>query len=166
MNGNIISNKARFSYDSLINNRIYEKNDLSCLNWNALLNKYYNIEKKTINLLILINEQLDIKILNRLKFLTYLDSNIKLKSLSRFNDSINEFDKNQNLCSIILGSTVETENEIVNSKIRLKVLNQDYAAYGTNLSYASKISDYYINLRVNEMLTIFEGKFKKFSQYI
>jgi len=160
INGNIISNKARFSYDSLVSNRIYEKNSLSTLNWNNLLEKYYSFEKKSIDLLILINEQLDLKILNRLKFLTFLDSKIKVRSVSRFNqyknlnlfinDSIENFEKNQNICSIILGSTLETENEIINTKIRLKLLNQDYSAYSTHLFYGSKNYNHFINLKIND----------------
>jgi len=60
VNGTIISDKTRFSFDGLLNNRIYDTNKYLDLKWNELLSKYINLESSKENLLIVINEQIDV----------------------------------------------------------------------------------------------------------
>ena len=170
-NKNIITNVCRFSYDSLLNNRIYGKNNLTEKIWYNILDNLYYTKNNIITLYN--NNDRNKNVINRLKFLTYLNNETKLCSITRykqyknfnffFNDNTINFDNENHNCSIILGSTNETENEILNTKIRLKVLNQNYFVYSTNSKYGLKASNFFINLNLNEIIFFLEGKSKNLS---
>lgn len=176
VNGNIISNKARFSYDSLSNNRVYDFSRLCSQKWQNLLYHREEMNDSKKEILVVINEHLDLKTINKLKFLTYINQHIKLRSLSRFTEfdnfffslksSLTIYDKEISKCSILLGSFLEIENEILNTKIRLKTLNQDYSVYDINRKYMSKNLNVFINLNLESAFRFLEGKYFNLSEYI
>jgi hypothetical protein len=175
-NKNIITNVCRFSYDSLLNNRIYEKDNLTQKIWSVILGNFYYEQHTLTKSLILINEQMELKILNQLKFLTYLNNQIKIRSICRYkqyknfnffsNDDVENFDNENHHCSIIIGSSNEKENEVLNTKIRLKVLNQNYFVYSTTSKYGLKNSNFFMNLNINEIIFFIEGKLKSLSNFL
>jgi len=178
INGNLISDKSRFSFDSLYSNRIINSKRSTKnieIETSNLVEKYKNINSKA-KILILINEQLDLKIINQLKFIASINQKIKLRVINRFkefrninffvNDSIVNFDENNNNCSILLGSNDKVENEIVNTKIRIKSLVQDYFVYLNNYKYSTKNENLTINLNNNEIFLLFEGKNKSLAKFL
>ena len=180
LNGNIISDIARFSYDALENNRIYDiykvddRKNLELTTWENF-NKFI-INSKNQKITFLLNEQLDLKTLNKLKFLITLYKNIKVRSYSRFNEYKNFYtslklnsnlflEKNNNMC-ILIGSNLKTENAVLNTKIRLQTLENDYKLFSMGNKYNSKSLIKFTNLHLEETLTLFEGKLKNLSQSI
>ena len=176
INGNLISDKSRFSFDSLYSNRIInsKKNNLKL---NDFFKDYKNINfKDKKNILILINEQLDLKILNQLKFLCSINTKLKLRIVNRFkefkninffiNDPIIAFEENNNNCSILLGTNDKIENEIINNKIRFKSITQDYSVYLNNYKYSIKNENIPININFNEIFLLLEGKNKLLAKFL
>ncbi len=177
LNGNLISDTTRFSYDALENNRVYNvysanSNNLELLSWKKFLNIFNNLKSKKITLLV--NEQLDLKTINTLKFLMTLYNNIKVRSHSRFNEFTNFYnfinlskntfiEEKNNLC-ILLGSNLKTENAILNTKIRLQSLENNYKLYSLGNKYKSKSTMSFINLHMEDTLSFFEGKSKELSK--
>ena len=177
LNGNLISDTTRFSYDALENNRVYNvysanSNNLELLSWKKFLNIFSTLKNKKITLLI--NEQLDLKTINTLKFLVTLYNNIKVRSHSRFNEftnfynfinlSKNSFIEEKNNLCILLGSNLKTENAILNTKIRLQSLENNYKLYALGNKYKSKSAMSFINLHMEDTLAFFEGKSKQLSK--
>jgi NADH-quinone oxidoreductase chain G len=171
INGTLISDKARFSFDGLQNNRIFsslEVNSNNILDWNLFLETYKNLINKNEKILILINEQLDLNSLNNLKFLTFLNKNIKLRSVSRFKENQNyhllsnniyKFDVilDDQICFLI-STNIETENEVLNARIKSHSLSQDFLVFNNFKRYDLKNDNYIINFNIIEILKILEGK--------
>ena len=140
--------------------------------WQKFLNTFDTIKDKKITFLI--NEQLDLKTINRLKMLVTLYNNVKIRSYSRFNEYKNSYnflnlsknsfiDEKNNLC-ILLGTNLKTENAILNTKIRLQSLENNYKLYALGNKYNSKSSMFFINLHMEDTLAFFEGKSKQLSK--
>jgi NADH-quinone oxidoreductase subunit G len=176
INDSIISDKARFSYDALKNNRIENlfKYDLKTLkyetiNWvkffentNSLLNN-----QKKIN--ILVNNEIDlytIEFLKKLKnkFIGRININTVNITLNRNNffktnsvDKISDIKKSNNVC-FLLSSNPKLESAILNAKLRFKYKNNIYNIYSLGQSFSYNIPSNFINLNLNKILNIFEGK--------
>jgi len=178
INGNLISDKSRFSFDSLYANRIVNsKKSIKFFETkvNSFAKKYKNSGSKN-KILVLINEQLDLKLINQLKFIASINRKIKIKIINRFkefkninffvNDSVITFDENNNNCSVLLGCNNKVENEIINTKIRIKTLVQDYCVYLNNYKYSSKNENVAVNLSNNEIFLLLEGKNKSLAKFL
>jgi NADH-quinone oxidoreductase subunit G len=176
INDSIISDKARFSYDALKNNRIENlfRYDLKTLkyetiNWvkffentNGLLNN-----KKKIN--ILVNNEIDlytIEFLKKLKnkFVGRININTVNVNLNKNNffktnsvDKILDIEKSNNVC-FLLSSNPKLESTILNAKLRFKYKNNIYNIYSLGQSFSYNIPSNFINLNLNKILNIFEGK--------
>jgi NADH dehydrogenase/NADH:ubiquinone oxidoreductase subunit G len=170
-NNNLISDKARFSFDALYANRAMDY-DSKKKKWISkvirLFKKKFVFYKKEQNITIVVNEQLDLKQINKLKFIASTNNYIKIRNVVRYNefknlnllinDSLLEFDKEKSCCAIILGCNSKSENEIINSKITIKSNLQDYLVYATKHKYAVSNNTLDINLNNKETFFIFEGK--------
>jgi len=176
-NGNLISDTTRFSYDSIENNRIYNVHykdldtNLMKFGWEKVHSIVTNIKDKKVT--ILINEQLDLKTLNQFKFLFFLYKNITVKSHSRFNEfnnfyefsnlSKNSFSDVKSKVCMLIGCDLKNENAIINTKIRINSLENNYKLYSLGSKFRSKLSVNFINLNIEEVLQLFEGKSKNLS---
>jgi NADH-quinone oxidoreductase chain G len=176
INDSIISDKARFSYDALKNNRIenlfkynLKTSKYETINWikffeniNGLLNT-----KKKIN--ILINNELDlytIEFLKKLKnkFVGKIDiNNINLNTnknnffKTNSTDKISDLEKSNNVC-FLLSSNPKLESAILNTKLRFKYKNNVYNIYSLGQSFSYNIPSNFVNLNLSKILNIFEGK--------
>jgi NADH-quinone oxidoreductase chain G len=176
INESIISDKARFSYDALKNNRIeklfkYDFNTAKykTINWikffestNGLLNN-----QKKIN--ILVNNEIDLYTIDFLKKLTNnFVGRICLNSFNINTSRTNFFRTNSiakisgvnastNVC-FLLSSNPKLESAVVNAKLRFKYKNNLYNIYSLGQSFSYNIPSNFVNLNLNKILNFFEGK--------
>jgi NADH-quinone oxidoreductase chain G len=176
INDSIISDKARFSYDSLKNNRIENlfKYDLKAakyktINWvkffeniNALINS-----KQKIN--VLVNNELDLYTVEFLKklqnrFVGRFIVNTVNVNTNRHNffktnsvDKIVDIEASNNTC-FLLSSNPKLESAILNAKLRFKYKNNVYNVYSLGQSFSYNIPTNFVNLNLSKVLNIFEGK--------
>lgn len=172
INDNIISDKARFSFDSNKLQRIkklYSKKNslITQLNWEELLNNLEQNLKSNSLTTVLINSELDLESLNLLKQLA-LQYNLRVKSLTNSiissnvylptnSSKINDIKATSNVC-FVLSSNIRFESAILNSKLRLKFLSSDIKIFGLNLIYNSNFPINFINLNIHEFILFLEGK--------
>lgn len=175
INENWITDKARFCFDALKTKRlttpIFFHNSTNLwkkIRWNVLTEKMSSVLKKEKSLII-IDEDIDTKTLKVLKNLQNLysnnvrirklntnlqkdtfESNYSKEKISAINDSIE-------VCFII-GSNLKTENAILNSKLRSKYLNENLAFLNLGLAQKSNIPIKTLNLRIENIFEVIEGK--------
>ena len=176
INDSFISDKTRFSYDALKNNRIENlfKYDLKTskyktINWITLfesINVLLNAKKK-IN--ILVNNEIDLytidflkklknKFMGRLEINTISFNTIK-KNFFKTNSvgKIFDIEQSNNVC-FLLSSNPKLESAILNTKLRFKYKNNVYNIYSLGQSFSYNIPTNFINLNLSNVLNIFEGK--------
>jgi len=185
INENLISDKARFYYDSLKNQRLqklFEKasnSSYSSINWNIFLNRIDSLlsEKDARRVTFLINEELDLNSFSILKDIVNKYPNlVKIKSIDRSSSSyknhftswtinkISEIKKASKIC-FLLSSNIRLEGSILNAKIRNKVVLENFDV----LSFGQKINSNFpvkvVNLSINSILKTLEAK-TQFSKLI
>lgn len=171
LNENIISDKARFFFDFLKNQKlqtIFEKKDkLIKSNWLIFFKQFLPSLSKKKNLF-LVNNEIDLESINLLKHLAYKfkSKNIKIKSVDQ---SINKnnyflnglfsnvFDLNQKsskIC-ILIATNLKLENAILNTKLRLKFLNENITLYSF---IQNNNTTNFIGLNIKSVLSFIESK--------
>lgn len=175
INKNIISDKARFSYDSVKTQRlqkIFQKNaksEFEKTNWKNILHQVDNLlnEKKAV--LILVNEELDFESLNILRELNNNSGGLfKVRCVSTTvqqnnffwntqNDKIKDLENRSNNCFLI-SSNIRLESSIINTKIRNKYLDLNFKIFSSGLKSKSNFPTEFFNLNLSKTLEIFEGK--------
>ena len=173
INGSIITDKARFSYDSIKNERIthiFKKESekfTKISSWYSILDSLQeNFSNR--NILFLINSELDLNGLNSLKNLTYRYSSITLKSIIKsnsdsniffnwFQNKLSELNVLSKVC-LLISANIKIESAIINSKLRLKYSNEDFSVFGTGLKYNSNYAIPFINLSASNIINILESK--------
>jgi len=174
INGSIISDKSRFSYDSLKSQRvqkIFKKensnfNSISILNfWDTLSNFTQNGKKKSI---ILINEELNTESIIFLKLLSNATNNkIALRKLNKGNNENYSLNLVSNIKDIrnktfktcfLISSNTRLEASIINAKIRAKTLNQIVSVFSLGQKFNSTFPTKFVNLNINNLLAVFEAK--------
>jgi len=171
INGNLISDKCRFSYDALNNNRLYDIFKLNekkskFYNWKTFFDQFKENNIIKVQSLILINESLDLKTINKLKFLMLLYKNIKLRSILRFNEYNNYYDISNNIenlfdfqsISFFICSNLKTENSILNTRIKTYILNHNLDVYSLGEVVDIKSFNSTINFNILELIKLSEGK--------
>ena len=177
LNGNIISDKTRFSYDSLKNQRInnfsfkfFDKNNSTFIqkkiDYKVILD--YIKSKKVVNNLIIINEDLSLETLLLLKFYSSRKNKVNVRKIK--NSSINSnlytnpfnsikeiINKNIRNCFLI-SCNIRLENTILNSKIRIKSLTEQTFVYGFNNKFNSVFPVKFINFNIFSILNFISGK--------
>ena len=178
INENLISDKARFSHDSIKSQRlqrIFEQTLPSKHNpitWSVLLEKldslFENTSKKKVTFLI--NEELDLNSMQMLKLISNKYSNsVTIQSVSRvstFNSNtyvnwtINKILdlKNKSKICFLLSTNVRLESAILNTKIRNKVTSQSFNVFSLGHKFNSSFPLKFVNLNINSILKIFEAK--------
>lgn len=185
LNGNIISDKIRFSYDSLKKQRINAFSIKNVDKENKFLKQnvvdYVSIleyikSKICQNNLILINEELSLENLMLLKLISRKDNKISLKKIRNSNKNSNFYSKPSNSIKDILNksvrncflisSNIRVENTILNSKIRIKSLTQRLFVYAFSNKFNPLFSTKFINLNIFYVLDFISGKNKELSQIL
>jgi len=176
INDSFISDKTRFSYDALKNNRIENlfKYDLKTskyktINWITLFESINFLlrAKKKIN--ILVNNELDLytidflkklknKFMGRLEINT-ISFNTTKKNFFKTNSvgKILDIEQSNTVC-FLLSSNPKLESAILNTKLRFKYKNHVYNIYSLGQSFSYNIPTNFINLNLSNVLNIFEGK--------
>jgi len=178
VNENLISDKARFFYDSLKTQRlqrIFQKTtDLkfNSLNWQQLLSKVdellgNNLTKKII---IIVSEELDFHSLNILKFISNKytpkieiqsfggsSSSFKNYFLSNTSNKIVDIRKAVKTC-FLLSCNLRLEAAILNSKVRSKVVSENFDVVSLGQKLNSNFPVKIVNLSILNVLRILEAK--------
>ncbi len=183
INDNIISDKARFSYDAIKNQRLQklfkqsaESAFFETSNWPTILKELDNLlfVKKTPKILFLINEELDVESLTLLGYLQNTFSNITVKLTQASNVSVqnsfvnwttNKFTdlKQATKYCFLISTNVRLESAILNAKLRSKRLNETLEIFTFGTSFSSSFPLKFINLNINNILKLVEGKTKSSS---
>jgi len=179
INDSIITDKARFSFDGLNYNRIIkiikknqETNTFNTISdWNVVLNNLNSsLIKKT---LILINNEIDVESIELLKLLAFKNKkNFILRTLQTTNNTnylinwnsckIKDINKVSSLC-LLLCTNPKIESAIINSKLRIKFLNESFNIIGLSNYYNSNFKFKFINLSLKFIKIFFESKKKLLS---
>ena len=182
INENLITDKARFAYDSIKNQRIYKifekskSNKFDSVNWNTFLKNiktYEDLNKKT---LILINNELDFKTVEVLKETINHYNNVIIKLVSSslstnnqyiswYKNKILDVEKSTKSCFLI-STNIRIESAILNTKIRNKTVHELFHVISLGQKFNSSFSINFLNLNLNKFLTIFEAKKKTSSSFI
>jgi len=181
INENWISDKARFSYDALKNQRLQHplsknQDDATELTWSNILKLVMgSIDNSTITFAI--DNDLDFTSINLLKHLQRKYPNtVKLRSIvqsgnfENFNTNIfdlnlKELNSDINTC-FVLSSNIRLESAIINSRLRSKYLNETFNLVSFGLKSKNNIPSKIVNLNVNNILNLFEGKSSIFSKLL
>lgn len=178
INENLISDKARFSYDSLKNQRlqkIFEKvnnSKFQALNWDNLLNKVDDVLKKDVRqkITFLINEDLDFSSSNLLKNISNkYPGKIQIQSVSTLSSGYRNFFisntnnkivdiKNAGKTCFLMSCNLRLESAILNSKIRNKVVSENFDVISLGHKFNSNFPLKVINLNLSNILKIVEAK--------
>ena len=154
INNNLISDKGRFSYDSSKLQRItkvFQKINSKFVqsNWLSFL-KEYETQLLTKNVTFLVNDETDLESLVLLKHLSFKNPNLKLKNINSntsnssniYINNLNAKIKDVNLSSkvcILISTNLRIESAILNSRIRLKFINEDFNVYSVAKNYKSNL---------------------------
>jgi NADH-quinone oxidoreductase subunit G len=170
INGNIISDKIRFSYDFVTNNRITKvytrkKNDVRnpltfCDQQHLSFFIDDDLDLETIIFLKILENNFNIKVKNPTKIET--SKNIYISNMV---NKIVDLESSFNTC-FLLSSNPKLESSILNAKLRIKYNTQNFSivSLGQTFFYENSIS--YVNLNVKSILYLLEGKLKKFSKIL
>lgn len=170
LNESLISDKARFSYDFIKNNRVknlFEYNSKS-LNYSKVdwFSFFEAVDKsnRSKNVSVIINNELDLETISLIKNLDGIKTRFigVKKSQGNFYNQIT-YDKistlEGKLQSILLFSVnTKIESAILNSRIRFKYKNDLLPIYGIGRSFNHNIPTNFINLSINNCIKMFEGK--------
>jgi NADH-quinone oxidoreductase chain G len=174
INESIISDKARFSYDSVKSQRIHKlfsKNGslkLETQTWKEIFIKIENILSDNKKVIFLVNEELDLESLAFLKQLSYEKNGIQIRSILKKESSSNVYInylsnnisdlKSKSKVCFLISSNIRIESAIINTKLRLKYVNEDFSVYGLTQKFNSTFCTQFVNLSFNNLIKVFEGK--------
>jgi len=171
LNESWISDKGRFTFDSLSNHRVEAKSVLS-----------YKIFKKALSFfndsrnLFLINKELSVKELNLLKKLNFLSKNkLKVKVLSNvkkksnyylwgLNSKISKITSLNSQVCLFLSSNIEVEASLLNIRLRNKFLINEINFYSFGNFIKSTYSTLFVRFGVSEVVSLFGSKNKIISK--
>ena len=187
INDSIISDKARFSYDSLNNQRLQRIFEFSSnknikvqqKDWSSLLESLeILLNDSSEKITFLVDENLDLESLVLLKKLENIFSEkLKIRSLnsgqfyenlsvSELNDKLIDLNKKQSKACFIISSNIRTENSIINAKLRKKYLDQPSSFFCFGQNFKSTFPLEFVNLNIEGILKFFEGKDKYLSKQL
>lgn len=168
LNDNLISDKTRFGFDALSStNRFREYVSKTPINVfkTVLTNNVAILDKK----LFLINESIDLELVLLIQKLSLIDQTVSIRSTENFNrrnnvhlswnfDKIKDFNQDVKMC-FLLSSNLRVENTLLNTKIRIKFFNKNFTVWGFGLPFKSNFQIRFINLTLNKIMRLFEGRF-------
>lgn len=191
INETIISDKARFAYDSVKNQRLLNvfksdesDSEFNKINWSNFFSTFSdslcnqsnsnNIKKKYT---FIVDEELDLDSLTFLKRISNaLPDMISVRSVGNFSSPNNLYLnnkfakikdlKNQFKVCFLISSNVRIESAILNMKLRAKYLDQDFVVYSLGQKFNSSFSIEFVHLNLETILNLFEGKDRQLSNLV
>jgi len=179
INETIISDKTRFSYDAIKNqrlNKLFQKeqhsNTFKSSNWPQILKELDQLLINNLNkkVTFLINEELDFESMTLLKKIqNHFTNNIDIKLvetsvnfgnnyfLNFTNNKLNDI-KNKIKYCFLISSNIRLESAILNAKIRSKVILETLNVVSLGQHFNSSFPLKFINLNLNSILKFFESK--------
>ena len=173
INGQIISDIGRFSYDASNINRLRHiypfgvNKDTNSISWTKF---FKQIDKLNIqeNATLFVNEDIGLNNLSLLKKLSQMKKNINIQNLSLKREDINFYNWNLvdkindiNSCNsfgMVFFTNPRVECASLNAKLRMKVSSSLLSFATVSLYYNSNFSNKSIFLNTSKALNIFEGK--------
>lgn len=180
LTSNLISNRARFSYDSLKNNRSYDtlvalENNFILKDWNQTLKQFSASVVLNKNLVLIINQRLNLLVLNKLKFLSHLQKNIKIVSLMSLDARINIYycfynslvNFSSQVCNFFLiGLNVSSEIPALGARVKSTLSNLNSNLYILGNKNVLSFVNQSFNLNAIDFLKVYEGKKNVFSSLL
>ena len=183
LNETIISDKARFSYDAVKNQRLLKifKNsksgtkNFSSINWKDIFAEIDTIIQNKKNILIIADKELDLESLSILKKINNTFKNkIQVRLLNHYGfensfngeyvvNKINEIKSLSKFC-FLFSSNLRLESAIINTKIRTKYLDQNIDIFSCGSNFKSNFPLEFVNLNFSNLLKIIEGKMLNLSK--
>jgi len=177
LNETIISDKARFSYDAVKNQRLLKifknskssNNNFSQTNWKDVFNEIDSILEQKKNVLIVVDKELDLESLDTLQKLNNTFKNkIQVRILNSYSSEnsfsgeyiTNKISEVKNLSKVcfLFSSNLRLESAIINTKIRTKYLDQNFSIVSSGSNFKSSFPLEFVNLNFSNLLSIIEGK--------
>lgn len=179
LNGTIINDKCRFSYDSLHKGRLkraYQQDEDSLIynavNWHTI----YQIPRMVVSSVnILINEELDLENILFLKYFSnQFSNNIKINLINKCNTinnlyfykltgCLNDLEKNSRI-GILISSNPKMECSILNFRLKLKCKKKIFTLFCFGRFFDSNLQIKFLNINIKNVLFLWEGKLKKVSK--
>lgn len=180
INGQWISNKARFYIDALQRYRIssaWIKNNKKIDLVQSFKALQFILNLNTNKHIFTINEEIDFKSLYLLKKLNSAKSNnisvyntstvFKQSNLyTSYNDKINKIENFNSNCFILLATNIRIECAVINIKLRIKAKNKKITALNFGQRMDSFFSIKFLNITSKLILNVIEAKDKFFSKII
>jgi len=178
LNENIITDKARFSYDSLEStNLLTQINKVDNFKKTSLKN--YSILKDFENFLddkhlFVISDNLSYETLSILKSASYVNPNVIIESSDFLiqqnkknlvfgtNNNYSRVSKSQETCFLVAVNP-RTELSLLNARLRFLNFQNDYSFYSLSYKFDSLLPTAYINFSISNIIKLFEGKLKSYS---
>jgi NADH-quinone oxidoreductase chain G len=175
INESIISDKARFSYDAIKNQRLQKLFEISSskkfksTNWTSIFEKLDALLNKNSNTKVtfIVNSDLDFESLQILNLIeSKYSPNVSIKSIgeetknsftSWNRNKISDIKKNSRF-GFLISSNVRMESAILNTKIRRKVISQIFDVLSVGQHFDTSFPTKFVNLNLSKILEIFEGK--------
>jgi len=176
LNETIISDKARFSYDAVKNQRLLKifknskssNNNFSQTNWKDVFNEIDSILEQKKNVLIVVDKELDLESLDTLQKLNNTFKNkIQVRILNSYSSEnsfsgeyiTNKISEVKNLSKVcfLFSSNLRLESAIINTKIRTKYLDQNFSIVSSGSNFKSSFPLEFVNLNFSNLLSIIEG---------
>ena len=166
-----VSDKGRFAFDALSNQRVEVKSSFSYQKFQKIfssLNKNRN--------LFLINKELSLNELNILKQLVHLSKNkLKVKVflnekkksnyyLWGFNNKISKISSLNSKICLFLSSNLDVEASLLNIRLRTKFLTNEINFYSFGNCIKSTYSTLFVRFGVSEVVSLFGSKSKIISK--
>ncbi len=179
LNENIITDKARFSYDSVDSvNLLTQINKVNDSKKTALKN--YSILKDYANFLnekhlFVVSDNLSYEALSILKSASYVNPNIVLGSADfstqknkknlflGLNNNYSRVSKSNETCFLV-SLNPRTELSLLNARLRFLSFQSDFSFYGVSYKFDSLLPTTYINFSASNIIKLFEGKLKNYSK--
>lgn len=182
LNENIISDKARFSYDSFNNKNILtevikHENFLS-FNQKNILNFFQKLKTTVINkkIIVVVNEELSLENLQHLENISIFYPNIAIRSyiLNNISDKNLYFNTNNNINRIynsyqncfLFAVNPKTESALINTRLRYLNFNNFFNIYSIGCKFDSTIKTSFINFKVSKLIGLIESKSKEMSSFL
>jgi hypothetical protein len=143
------------------------KPDMNQLNSNSIFTLAFTINTKKV--LILINNELDLESALYLKILSF-KNNLKVKIINdkdteknsnfyiknNFNKIVDL--KKESKFGLLFSTNIKIESTLLNIKLRLKNLNEDFNLYSLNQAYKTNFPVSFVNLNLKKSVAFLEGK--------
>ena len=184
INDTLISDKARFYFDSNKTQRIYklfekskETSKFLETKWPKIINSIDSALKNNKSTLILVNDDLDFVSVHLAQQLAYqLKGKLSVKSISSRQKNSNLYVsslknkildlKTKSKVCFLFCSNIKIEAALLNTKLRLKYLYEDLTVLGVSQVSSSNFPIRFVNLNFKYILSLLEGKNKLLSRLL